>query len=83
MEFMNQNNVAPWSDMPAYLPDTGEDAGFARVDVSKAIHAGLTFRPLEDTVRATREWADTRPVSHVWKAGLKPEREQELLKLLN
>ena len=27
--------------MPAWLPDNGADAGFARVDVSKAIQAGL------------------------------------------
>jgi len=83
VEFMNQNNVAPWSDLPAYLPDVGEEAGFARVDISKAIHAGLTFRPLKDTVGATIAWANTRPVDHEWQAGLKPEREQELLKLLH
>ena len=83
VEFMNQNNTAPWSDMPAYLPETGEDAGFARVDVSKAIGAGLTFRPLHVTVRDTIEWANTRPATYEWRAGLKPEREAELLKLLN
>jgi 2'-hydroxyisoflavone reductase len=82
VEFMNQNNIAPWSDMPAYLPETGEDAGFARVDVSKAIRAGLTFRPLQVTVHDTIEWAKTRPADHEWRAGLKPEREQELLNLL-
>jgi 2'-hydroxyisoflavone reductase len=83
VEFMNQNNIAPWSDMPAYLPDTGEDAGFARVDISKAIRAGLTFRPLKDTVGDTIAWANTRPADHEWRAGLKAEREMELLKLLD
>jgi 2'-hydroxyisoflavone reductase len=83
VEFMNQNNVAAWSDMPAYLPDVGEDAGYARVDISKAIRAGLKFRPLQDTVRDTIEWANTRPSDHEWRAGLKPERERELLDLLN
>jgi 2'-hydroxyisoflavone reductase len=82
VEFMNQNNVAPWSDMPAYLPDSGDDAGFAQVDMSKAIRAGLKFRPLEDTVRDTLAWANTRPADHVWRAGLNTEREQELLRLL-
>jgi 2'-hydroxyisoflavone reductase len=82
VEFMNQNNVAPWSDMPAYLPDSGDDAGFAQVDMSKAIKAGLKFRPLEDTVRDTLAWANTRPAEHVWRAGLNTEREQELLRLL-
>ena len=36
--------------------------------------AGLTFRPLDDTVRGTLEHAETTD-----DAGLKPERERELL----
>ena len=83
LEFLNQNNVAPWSDMPVWLPDTGEDAGFARVDISKALRAGLKFLSLEETVHDTLEWANSRPADHEWKAGLKPEREKELLNLLN
>ncbi len=83
VEFLNQNKVAPWSAMPAWLPDSGEDAGFARVDISKAIHAGLTFRPLEYTVRDTLEWASTLPDDYEWRAGLGSQREAELLKLLS
>lgn len=83
VDFLNQNNVSPWSDMPAWLPDSGEFAGFARVDISKAINAGLTFIPLEDTIRETLKWASSRPAEHEWLAGLKPEREKELLVLLD
>lgn len=83
INFLNQNNVAAWSDMPAWIPDTEEDAGFFRVDISKAIHAGLKFRPLEQTVRDTIAWANSRPQDHVWKAGLSAEREMELLQLLS
>lgn len=82
VKFMEQHKVAPWSDMPAYLPDVGEDAGFARVSIAKALTAGLTFCPLEETVADTIAWAKTRPADHVWKAGLTAEREAELLKLL-
>jgi 2'-hydroxyisoflavone reductase len=82
VEFLNQNNVAPWSDIPVWVPDTAEDAGFSRFDLSKAIQAGLKFRPLNDTIRDTIDWANTRPAEYEWRAGLKPEREQELLKLL-
>jgi len=49
------------------------------VDISKAIGAGLKFRPLEETVRDTLEWAKTRPVDHEWRAGLTPEREAQVL----
>jgi 2'-hydroxyisoflavone reductase len=82
VEFLNQNKVAPWSDLPVWIPDTPEEAGFSRFDVSKAIQAGLTFRPLEEIVRDTIDWAKTRPAEYEWRAGLKPEREQELLNLL-
>jgi 2'-hydroxyisoflavone reductase len=81
-EFLAQHQVAPWSDLPAWLPDDGEDAGFAHVDVTRAIAAGLTFRPLAETVRDTLAWAATRPAEHEWRAGLKPGRERELLKLM-
>jgi 2'-hydroxyisoflavone reductase len=82
VEFLNRNDVLPWSDLPAWVPDSGEEAGFARVDISKAINAGLTFLPLEDTIRETLKWSSTRPADHAWLAGLKPEREKELLELL-
>jgi 2'-hydroxyisoflavone reductase len=79
LEFLNQNNVKPWSDMPTWIPDDEEGLGFSRVDVSKAIDAGLRFRPLEETVRDTLAWAQTRPADHEWRAGLTAEREAQLL----
>ena len=83
VEFLNQNQVAPWSDMPVWVPNVPEDAGFSRVDISKAIRAGLKFMPLEKTIRDTLEWEKSRPSDHEWRAGLKPEREIELLGLLD
>ncbi len=83
VEFLNQNQVAPWSDMPVWVPDAPEDAGFSRVDISKAIRAGLKFMPLETTIHDTLEWEKSRPSDHEWRAGLKPEREKDLLRLLD
>jgi nucleoside-diphosphate-sugar epimerase len=82
VDFLNQNKVEAWSDMPVWIPDNEENAGFSRVNISKAINAGLTFRPLNETIRATLDWASTRPADYEWRVGLKPEREQELLKLI-
>jgi len=82
VEFLDQHKVAAWSDMPVWIPDNEENRGFSRMNVSKAIKAGLKFRPLADTVRDTINWANTRPADHEWRAGLKAEREDELLKLL-
>jgi 2'-hydroxyisoflavone reductase len=82
VEFLQEHEVAPWSDMPVWIPDTEEDAGFSRVDISKAINAGLRFRPLEETIRDTINWAETRPTDHKWRAGLDPIKEKILLTLL-
>ncbi|HEV3313188.1 MAG TPA: epimerase [Chloroflexota bacterium] len=70
-----EQGVKPWLELPVWIPDA---PGFARVDCSKAIAAGLTFRPLADTVRNTVAWAETR-TDHEWRAGITPEREAELL----
>jgi len=82
VEFLEQNKVAAWSDMPVWVPNTPENAGFSKVDISKAIAAGLTFRPLANTVRDSIEWAKTRSAEYAWQAGLTAERESELVKLM-
>jgi 2'-hydroxyisoflavone reductase len=82
VDFLTANKVEAWSDMPVWVPDNEENAGFSRVIISKAIAAGLTFRSIDDTVRDTIAWAATRPIDHPWRAGLTEEREKELLKLL-
>jgi len=82
VEFLAENKVEAWSDMPVWLPSSGDEAGISRVDVSKAINAGLKFRPLEETVRNTLEWAKTRSPDHEWRAGLSAEREAEVLAAL-
>jgi 2'-hydroxyisoflavone reductase len=73
-----ERGVEAWSDLPLWLaPETNpESAGFLAVDVSKAVAAGLRFRPLARTIRDTLEQAETTP-----QAGLDPARERELLAL--
>jgi 2'-hydroxyisoflavone reductase len=67
--------VEAWTELPLWLPGT-EHAGMARADISKALAAGLTFRPAEETVVDTLAWDRTvegdRPT-------LAHEREQEIL----
>jgi len=82
IEFLARHKVEPWSDLPVWFPDTAENLGFSRVDVSKAIAAGLAFRPLSETIRDTLDWASTRPLDHKWSAGLDPEREAKLIQSL-
>lgn len=46
--------VQPWADLPLWLPE--EEYESFRIDISRALAAGLTLRPLEETVRDTWEW---------------------------
>jgi nucleoside-diphosphate-sugar epimerase len=64
-------------------PDTVfQYLGTARCD--RALAKGLRLRSMEQTIRDTLEWQKSRPAENqVLKAGLKPEREAELLKLLH
>ncbi len=80
-DFLNRHEVAPWMDLPLWLP--AELDGMSQVSVDRAIAAGLAFRPLADTIRDTLAWANSRPPDHQWRAGLTPEREAELLHLLS
>jgi 2'-hydroxyisoflavone reductase len=78
--FLAAQQVTPWSEVPLWVPESDSSlAGFFTVDGSKAVKAGLAFRPITSTVEATLEWSATRPVDHQWRAGLLPEREQALL----
>ncbi|HOX25498.1 MAG TPA: twin-arginine translocation signal domain-containing protein [Candidatus Krumholzibacteria bacterium] len=82
--FLAEHEVAAWSDLPVWVPLDGEDAGHPFVRVDRAIAAGLRFRPIRETVRGTLEWwatlsAEDQEKFGLARAGLRPEREAELL----
>lgn len=71
-EFLLEHGVTPWLELPLWLPDPAW-AGMHATDVSRAVAAGLRFRPLEETVGGAAEAPAVEGV------GLTPEREAELL----
>jgi 2'-hydroxyisoflavone reductase len=80
-----RQGVAPWKDLPLWLPaegpDAAEHAAFMTVPTARAQAAGLVCRPLIDSVADTLAWwrslpPDGRAFS---QAGLAPEREAALL----
>ena len=83
-EFLAEHEVAPWSEMPVWMPPEGEYAGFDQIDVQRATAKGLAFRPLEQTVRDTLDWWKTMPELDgeprtQLRAGIDPEKEQKVL----
>jgi 2'-hydroxyisoflavone reductase len=88
-DFLREHEVGEWMEVPLWVAETGDPAWrrFQEVDVSRAVAAGLRFRTVADTVRDTLEWALVTggagaPLAsglELGEAGLKPEREAELL----
>ncbi|MDH3222119.1 MAG: NAD-dependent epimerase/dehydratase family protein [Gemmatimonadota bacterium] len=75
--FLQAQAVAPWTDLPSWIP--GDPLMY--VDVSAAVVAGLTFRPLATTARDTLEWDKTRPAEEREnrRMGMSRAREREVL----
>ncbi|HEX4824615.1 MAG TPA: NAD-dependent epimerase/dehydratase family protein [Candidatus Polarisedimenticolaceae bacterium] len=77
-DFLEKKEVAPWSDMPVWVPG---DAGFTQIDCKRAIAAGLSFRSPSATAKDTRAWFRTLPEDRRGKlsAGITAEKEAEIL----
>ncbi|HSS22125.1 MAG TPA: NAD-dependent epimerase/dehydratase family protein [Pyrinomonadaceae bacterium] len=80
-DFLAAQKVAPWSDMPVWVPPRGDEAGFAEISIKRALDKGLTFRTLPDTVQATLEWFHKQTPERQAKlrAGITAAREAEVL----
>ncbi|MFC5406408.1 NAD-dependent epimerase/dehydratase family protein [Cohnella soli] len=81
-EFLLENDVGPWMELPLWIPGTGETAEMRYmldIAIGKALEAGLTFRPLEATIKDTLAWHDTRTESKSRKAGMDAAKEKTLL----
>jgi 2'-hydroxyisoflavone reductase len=80
--FLLEQKVGPWMELPLWVSEA--DTWFLQADVSRAVAAGMRFRPLEETARDTLAWARQAGAGlvtpgQVGSAGLDPQREAELL----
>jgi 2'-hydroxyisoflavone reductase len=73
----------PWTQLPCWVPETGEFAGFLEGNTDRAAATGLRCRPVRETVADTWRWLQEagtpaqRPDRSVH--GLPPELEERLL----
>ena len=77
-DFLAEHDVGEWMELPLWL-HSPEYAGMLSVDPSAALHAGLEPRPLEETVRATLDWAASGEAPDEPPAGLPSEKERQVL----
>ncbi|HUY71714.1 MAG TPA: NAD-dependent epimerase/dehydratase family protein [Gaiellaceae bacterium] len=82
-EFLLDHGVVPYTELPLWVPD--QDGGYPELDLSRAVAAGLSFRPIADTIRDVlgRGGFDARTAGAFGlprrPVGLEPERERALL----
>jgi 2'-hydroxyisoflavone reductase len=81
-DFLEEQKVRQWMELPVWVRQGPDTAGFMTVSVAAAMAKGLTYRPLDMTARDTLAYHKSRPAERQAKlgAGLTPEREAEVLK---
>jgi 2'-hydroxyisoflavone reductase len=72
--------IAPEEAFPLWVG--GGFPGYHAFDASRAVAAGLRYRPVAETVRATFDWDRSRPQTWPMAAGLDPPAEHALLAAL-
>ena len=75
--FLLAQGVAPWSEMPVWLPQ--KSAAMHAMNIGRAIATGLVCRPLAQTLADTAEWARSVATPLPAGVGLSAEREAALL----
>jgi 2'-hydroxyisoflavone reductase len=77
-EFLVEHGCEGWIDLPLWLPPDSPYTALFGASTSRATAAGLRLRPLDETIRATRDWF-ARCGREKLATGLDPQRETELL----
>jgi 2'-hydroxyisoflavone reductase len=75
--FLAEKEVGFWIEMPLWLDEAS--AGMTAVSLKKVLETGITYRPLEESIRDTLAWHKTRPADLEMKAGIDPEKERKVL----
>jgi nucleoside-diphosphate-sugar epimerase len=84
--FVVEHDVAPWTELPVWLPEDDEAYALHTCDVARALSWGLRTRPLRETVADTWAWVqrvdaglETPAPAPRAGAGLDREREDAVL----
>lgn len=82
-DFLAEQGVGPWMQMPCWLPSGGDYDGFGWRNIDRALAAGLTIRPIGETIDDTLHWFDRlapeAKQSVQQRAGISRDKEREVL----
>lgn len=78
--FLEQNEVAPWSELPLWIPAHMADmTGFMQFSDTAAAAAGLATRPVQQTIEDIRQWLASPGLAKPPKTSLDAAKEAKLL----
>jgi 2'-hydroxyisoflavone reductase len=79
--FLAEKEVKPWSDFFMWADRESPISGSLSWSADKALKAGLTIRPVEETARDTLAWWQSLPEERQasLRTQMTPEREASLL----
>jgi 2'-hydroxyisoflavone reductase len=77
-DFLAAHDVGEWMELPLWL-HSPEYAGMATARNDRAVAAGLTFRPVAETIADTLAWTRSGEAPTDPPAGLDRAKEQQLL----
>jgi nucleoside-diphosphate-sugar epimerase len=90
-DFLDKQGVEAWSELPMWIDNKGEYAGFGTLANARAVKAGLVFRPIGDTAKDTLAWLDAASVEgaadgltaaqrqKARSSGIAPDKEAKVL----
>ena len=78
-DLITKSGITPWVDIPLMAPSVPDFRYFLSVGTDKAKSAGLTCRPLPDTLISLLEWDRTRRDVPL-KVGMTADQEELLLR---
>jgi 2'-hydroxyisoflavone reductase len=89
--FLDKQGVEGWSELPMWIDNKGDFAGFGTLSNARAVKAGLVFRPVGETAKDTLAWLDAASVegaadgltaaqrTKARTSGIAPEKEAKVL----
>jgi 2'-hydroxyisoflavone reductase len=76
-DFLIKHQIQDWVEIPLWLSYTRNMPGFLNVSIDKALKAGLTLRPIAETIKTILD--ENNNQADLNQSGLNPEKERMLL----
>lgn len=79
--FLLEQGVHPWDDIPNWIPGDDPEPGFYWISNTRSLERGLTYRPLEETLRDGIASSAGYGALEAVPQGMSRDRELELIEL--